>query len=126
MNISEAMTHALPPPPPPFEAALEAVELELALGQQENDERQSATFIGETVASVGGVLLFQMKVGDADEAHWLAAVAFEAGGKREIAVIDLPCKGGAATVNPASQSDLPVASIAAAYAGLAECWTRAA
>ena len=117
---------ALQPPAPPFTAALEAVELELTLGMKEIGDEELEAAIRETVESVGGVLLFQLKLGEAEAAHWLAAVAFGEDEAREIAVIDLPCAGGRATVSPAAQSELPIASIASAYAGLADCWVKAA
>lgn len=123
---AERQPPLLSPPAPLFEAALEAVELELALGQNGHDDASLEAAIREKVESVGGVLLFQMKLGEAEQARRVAAVAFATAGGREIAVIDLPCDGGGITVCPAAQSDLPIASIAAAYAGLADCWTNAA
>lgn len=121
-----AMPPALKPPAPLFTAALEAVELELTLGSRESDSQHFEAVIREIVESVGGVLLFQMKLGEEDAARWVAAVAFDGAEEREIAVIDLPCAGGRATVSPAAQSELPIAAIASAYAGLAECWSKAA
>lgn len=117
---------ALKPPAPPFSAALEAVELELTLGSRENGAEQLEAVIRETVESIGGVLLFQMKLGEDEAGRWMAAVAFDEAGGREIAVIDVPCAGGRATVSPAAESELPIAAIASAYAGLAECWAKAA
>ncbi len=117
---------ALKPPAPLFATALEAVELELTLGSKENDAEQLESVVRETVESLGGVLLFHMKLRENDGDHLMAAVAFETAEDREIVVIDLPCSGGRATVSPASQSELPIASIASAYAGLAECWSKAA
>lgn len=117
---------ALKPPAPLFTTALEAVELELTLGSKENDAEQLEDVVRETVESLGGVLLFQMKLRENDGDHLMAAVAFETVQDREIVVIDLPCSGGRATVIPASQSKLPIASIASAYAGLAESWSKAA
>ena len=117
---------ALKPPAPPFTAALEAVELELTLGSQENGAERLEAVIRQTVEAVGGVLLFQMKLGGDGAGRWIAAAAFDEAGAREIAVIDLPAAGGRATVSPAAESELPIAAIASAYAGLAECWAKAA
>lgn len=114
-----------PPPPLSATASLEAVELELSLGQKEIGDEQYETTIRETVEAVGGVLLFQMKIEEDEAGRWVAAVAFEGAEAREIAIIDLPCNGEGASVSPVSQSDLPIATIASAYAGLAECWTTA-
>ena len=128
MSTASAQTPppALKPPAPPFTAALEAVELELTLGMKESADEQLEAVIRETVESVGGVLLFQMKLGEAEAGRVVAAVAFGEAETREIVVIDLPCAGGRATVSPAAESDLPIAAIASAYAGLAECWAKAA
>lgn len=86
------------------------------------------TAIRETVEAVGGVLLFQMKLQDAETEHWTAAVAVGEPGAVEVVIIDLPCglEGGSVNVSPVSESPLPIASIASAYAGLAECWSKAA
>ena len=91
------------------------------------DERYE-TAIRETVDAVGGVLLFQIKLHEDEADHWTAAVAVGEPGALEIVIIDLPCgaEGGDVSVSPAASSTLPIASIASAYAGLAECWSRAA
>lgn len=91
------------------------------------DERFETT-IRETVAAVGGVLLFQMKLEEDGGDHWTAAVAVGEPGSLEIIIIDLPCgaDGADVSVRPAADSALPIASIASAYAGLAECWSKAA
>ena len=123
---ADAAPPALKPPAPLFSAALEAVELELTLGTKESRSRQFEAVVRETIESVGGVLLFHLKLGEAGAERWMAAVAFDGADGREIAVIDLPCAGGRATVSPAAQSELPIAAIASAYAGLAECWSKAA
>lgn len=91
------------------------------------DERYETT-IRETVEAVGGVLLFQMKLQEAESCHWAAAVAIEGDGKREVVIIDVPCDldSGDVDVRPAAQSGLPIAAIATAYADLADCWHKAA
>lgn len=122
MNSSEALSPALKPPPPIFEAALEAVELELALAKRDTKIDLCEEIIRETVESVGGILMFQMKLGEGTDTRWLGAVAFNDGERTEYAVINVPSNGSAISVTPAAQSDLPIASIAAAYAGLALCW----
>ena len=93
----------------------------------ECDDRFETT-IRETVEAVGGVLLFQMKLEEAERSHWPAAVAIEGDDSVEVMIIEVPCDtdGGDVDVRPAAQSDLPIAGIATAYAGLAECWKRAA
>ena len=91
------------------------------------DERFETT-IRETVAAIGGVLLFQMKLQEEDGDHWTAAVAVGEPGSLEIIIIDLPCgaDGADVSVRPVAESALPIAAIAPAYAGLAECWPKAA
>lgn len=84
------------------------------------------TAIRETVDAIGGVLLFQQRLGEGASARWAAAVAMGEPGALEIVIIELPDDGDAVRVSPASESTLPIASIASAYAGLAECWRSAA
>lgn len=127
MSVAETTPPPLQPPAPPAViASLEAVEIELELGRKEIGEEQYETTIRETVEAVGGVLLFQMKIEKEGVGHWVAAIALESAEGREIAIIDLPCSGESASVIPASESDLPIARIAAAYASLADCWATAA
>lgn len=95
---------------------------------QEPADDRFETAIRETVDAIGGVLLFQMRVGNGETGRWTAAVAMGEPGALEIVIIDLPCDGDSGDVNvsPAAESDLPIAAIASAYAGLAECWPHAA
>jgi len=99
-----------------------------AIDNLDTSYQRFETAIRETVEAVGGVLLFQMKVQDADTERWAAAVAIGEPGAVEVVIIDLPCgvNGGSVNVRPASDSKLPIASIASAYAGLAECLSKAA
>src|SRR5690606_20370713 len=76
MTASDALSPALKPPPPPFEAALEAVELELALGKRDTKQDLCEQIIRETVESVGGILLFQIRIGEGRDQRWVGAVAF--------------------------------------------------
>ena len=94
----------------------------------ELDDVRFETAIRETVEAVGGVLLFQMKLQDAEIERWAAAVAVGKPGAIEIVILDLPCgqEGGNVRVCPVSDCTLPIASIASAYAGLAETWGKAA
>lgn len=127
MSVAETTPPPLQPPSPPAViASLEAVEIELELGRREIGEEQYESTVRETVEAFGGVLLFQMKIEREGVGHLVAAIALEGAEGREIAIIDLPCNGESASVIPASESDLPIAQIAAAYASLADCWSTAA
>ena len=99
---------------------------EIALGLNDVTEEQFDLAIAETVKAVGGALLFQMKLDEGETSRCVAAVAIGAGETREIVIIDLPCDGGSVSVHSAEESALPIAAIASAYAGLAECWSLAA
>lgn len=124
MTASDALSPALKPPPPPFEAALEAVELELALGKRDTKQDLCEQIIRETVESVGGILLFQIRIGEGRDQRWVGAVAFAEEDRQEYAVISIPCDGSPIEVTPVTQSSLPLASLAVAYANLAQCWAK--
>lgn len=125
MIVSETLSPELKPPPPLFASALEAVELELALGKRDTRDDLCEQIIRETVESVGGVLIFQVKLGAGHDQRWVGAVAFTQEDAPEFAVISIPGNGGAIEVTPASRSELPLASLAIAYADLAQSWARA-
>jgi hypothetical protein len=129
MNIPVAETTPpplQPPSPPAVIASLEAVEIELELSRKEIGEEQYESTVRETVEAFCGVLLFHMRIEREGVGHLVAAIALESAEGREIAIIDLPCNGESASVIPASESDLPIARIAPAYASLADCWATAA
>jgi len=115
-----------PPAPQPQIASLEAVELELSLGHRELGDAQFETVVRETVETIGGVVLFRMELATDSASRWVAAVAFGEADDRDIAIIDLPRDGSRPRVLPATDCALPVARIAQAYAGLADCWGKAA
>lgn len=123
---AETAPKLLLPPPPQAAARIGSGELAQALGPIAAGERPAETAIRETVEAAGGALLFQMRLDGDEAARWVAAAAFGEDGAREIAIIDLPCGGGSVSVTPAADSTLPIAAIAPAYAGLAECWRKAA
>jgi hypothetical protein len=101
-------------------------EAEARAEPQDAAQDQFDTAIAETVNTVGGVLLFQMTLDEGETSHRVAAISIGSGEEREIVIVDLPADGGEVSVQPATESELPIASIAAAYAGLAECWPIAA
>lgn len=124
--VEETPPPLKPPAPPTLATSLEAVELELSLEQRNLSDEEFEAALRETVKSFGAVLLFNMKLQDEEGGRWAAAIALDDGEAREIAILELPCNGGSASVRPASESEQPIAAIASAYAGLAECWGKAA
>lgn len=112
----------LPPPAPadPTSRFEEMLHARLLSG-----ERFEET-VRELAESLGGAMLFHVGLCNDDGGQGVAAVALGQSEQCEIVIVDLPDVGGGARVKPASESDLPVAAIARAYAGLAECWGRAA
>ena len=111
---------------PTPESVPENAQAETVSETREAADAQFETAIAETVNTVGGVVLFQMTLDEGEASHRVAAISIGAGEEREIVILDLPAEGGSVSVQPAAQSELPIASIAAAYAGLAECWPLAA
>ncbi len=111
----------LPPPP-----KTETMQFATKLSEREVSAEQFETTVREVAESLGGALLFHLGIGKESERRCVAAVALGETEQREIAIVDLPAQGNEANVKPATESDLPVAAIAQAYAGLAECWGKAA
>lgn len=115
--------HPSPAQPAP---SMDAAELELALAQRAIAGDGFEAAVREAVEAVGGVMLFHIRLDDGDDTRQVAAAAIGDAMLREIVIVDLPGGGGPVTVSQASDSALPIAAIAPAYAGLAACWPRAA
>jgi hypothetical protein len=111
----------LPPPAP----ASQTLQFATMLGDRDVSVDRFEATVREVAESLGGALLFHLGIGNAGERQCVAAVVLGNQAPREIAIVDLPAKGSA-SVKTASESDLPVAAIAQAYAGLADCWGKAA
>ena len=105
-------------PDPDAGQSLETVELELALQFQDFVEHGFEGSVKRAVDSVGGRLLFQMRLDGAQDCDRVAAVAMRTGEAEKFALIVLPSDGGAPRGEPAETSSNPLAGIAAAYAGL--------
>lgn len=105
-------------PDPDAGQSLETVELELALQFQDFVEHGFEGSVKRAVDSVGGRLLFQMRLDGAQDCDRVAAVAMRTGEAEKFALIVLPSDGGSPRVEPAETSRNPLAGIAAAYAGL--------
>lgn len=72
--------------------------------------------------AIGGAMLFKMRIGRGVECQHVAAGLIGAGADRQFLVLSLPVSGGKLRVEAASISKLPIARIAAAYAGLGEAF----
>lgn len=116
-----APTQKLLPPPSPTS---ETVRFASMLSDREVSPDRFESTVRELAEALGGAMLFHLGLGAESERQCVAAVALGETPRREIAIVDL--KAGGASVRPASESDLPVAAIAQAYAGLADCWGKAA
>src|SRR5690606_21358484 len=97
--------------------SLVAIELELALQLQEFVEHGFEGSVKRAVESVGGRLLFQMRLDGADDCERVAAVSMPSGKEEHFALIVLPADGGSPRVEAAETSRHPIAGITAAYAG---------
>lgn len=80
----------------------------------------------EALDAVGGTVLFKLRVGNGVECQHVAAGAIGTGPARQLLVLSLPVAGGKLSVETAARSKNPVATIAAAYAGLADVFAKAA
>jgi len=76
--------------------------------------------------SVGGTLLFKVRVGDEPQPLYAAAAAVGLGEGRQFLLLTLPVRGGQLKVETASQSANPLARIAESYAGLMDVLKAAA
>lgn len=100
------------------DGTLETIELELALQFQDFVEHGFEGSVARAVESVGGRLLFQMRLDGAQDCERVAAVSMPAGMEEKFALILLPRDGGAPRVESAETSSNPLAGITAAYATL--------
>jgi len=76
--------------------------------------------------SVGGTLLFKVRLEDDMQALHAAAAAVGFGDGRQFLLLTLPVRGGQLKVETASQSGNPLARIAESYAGLMDALKAAA
>jgi len=76
--------------------------------------------------SVGGTLLFKVRVDDEAQPLHAAAAAVGLGEGRQFLLLTLPVRGGQLKVETASQSANPLARIAESYAGLMDVLKAAA
>jgi hypothetical protein len=77
-----------------------------------------AAVVAEAVESVGGRLLFRIRVRDNDQEQHVAAASVGEGSGLHFLLLTQPVPGGALKVESTSKSSHPLARIAPAYAGL--------
>ncbi|PSJ62471.1 hypothetical protein [Kumtagia ephedrae] len=80
----------------------------------------------QALEGVGGTILFRMRIDGGAESQHVAAGAVGDGEARQFLILSMPTAGGELRVEPAGDSDNPVAGIAASYAGLADVFAAAA
>jgi hypothetical protein len=105
--------------------SLEAVELELALQNQNLISLGFEESISTALNEIGGEMLFQMRL-EREDCQRIAAVRIGAGEQQQFALVIMPPGGGLMRVEPVEQSSNPLAIIAKSYAGLVDTLRAAA
>jgi hypothetical protein len=114
-----------PPSEHPSDDSLEAVELELALQNQNLISLGFEESIHTALNEIGGEMLFQMRL-EREDCQRIAAVRIGAGEEQQFALVIMPPGGGLMRVEPVEQSNYPLAMIAKSYAGLVDTFRAAA
>jgi hypothetical protein len=104
---------------------LEAVELELALHNQNLVSLGFEESIRTALEGIGGEILFQMRI-ENEDCQRIAAVRIGHGEERAFALVIMPPGGGLMRVEPVAQSTNPLARITESYAGLLDVFKAAA
>jgi hypothetical protein len=104
---------------------LEAVELELALQNQNLVSLGFEESIHTALSEIGGEMLFQMRL-ERQDCQRIAAVRVGQGNEQQLALVIMPPGGGLMRVEPVEQSHDPLATIARSYAGLVDSFRAAA
>jgi hypothetical protein len=115
-------------PVEPTQALLVAPDTKLLAPptQQPISDSDFEDVVRGALESVGGTLLFKVRVEDEAEALHAAAAAVGLGDGRQFLLLTLPVRGGQLKVETASQSANPLARIAESYAGLMDVLKAAA
>jgi hypothetical protein len=103
--------------------SLEAVELELALHNQNLVSLGFEESIHTALKAIGGEMLFQMRL-ENETCQRVAAVRI--GSEGELALVIMPPDGGLMRVEAVAQSSNPIAKITESYAGLMDVFRAAA
>ena len=105
--------------------SLEAVELELALHNQNLVSLGFEESIQTALKEIGGEMLFQMRL-ENEDCQRVAAVRIGNDTERQFALVIMPPDGGLMRVEPVAQSSNPIAKITESYAGLMDVFRAAA
>ena len=105
--------------------SLEAVELELALQNQNLVSLGFEESIQTALKAIGGEMLFQMRL-ENDDCQRVAAVRIGSEDERQFALVIMPPDGGLMRVEAVAQSSNPIARITESYAGLMDVFRAAA
>ena len=105
--------------------SLEAVELELALQNQNLISLGFEESIRTALQSTGGEILFQMRM-EREDCQRIAAVRIGSGEEQQFALVIMPPGGGLMRVEPVDRSTNPLARITESYAGLVDVFRAAA
>jgi hypothetical protein len=105
--------------------SLEAVELELALQNQNLISLGFEDSIRTALKSTGGEILFQMRM-EREDCQRIAAVRIGSGEEQQFALVIMPPGGGLMRVEPVDRSTNPLARITESYAGLVDVFRTAA
>jgi len=105
--------------------SLEAVELELALHNQNLISLGFEESIRTALQSTGGEILFQMRM-ENEDCQRIAAVRIGNREEQQFALVIMPPGGGLMRVEPVDRSKNPLARITESYAGLVDVFRTAA
>ncbi|MEO5322094.1 hypothetical protein PV773_02105 [Mesorhizobium sp. CC13] len=89
-------------------------------------ETEFAQMVDDALETVGGILLFKMRVDEDGEEKHVAATSIGDGARRQYLLLSLPVAGGKLKVESAARSNSPVAKLAEAYVGVVEAFCAAA
>lgn len=109
-----------------LESTLAESLTELAPENRSVSEAEFVEAVDGALESVGGRLLFKMRIENEGQDQHVAAASVGDGSNRQFLLLTLPVAGGALKVETISKSANPVAGIAAAYAGLMDVFQAAA
>jgi hypothetical protein len=109
----------------PLDESLEAVELELALHNQNLISLGFEESVQTALKDTGGEMLFQMRV-EREDCQRVAAVRLGSGEEQQFALVIMPPGGGLMRVEPVEHSSNPLAQITESYASLIDTFRAAA